>query len=71
MPTYDYRCRECSTHFEAYHAVMAFAPDCPSCGGKAQRVLLSAPAVHGSMVSGRETAMRALPQCGKGCRCCP
>ena len=71
MPTYDYQCRDCCTRFEAVHGVAAAGPDCPACGGTVRRILLSAPAVHGSMASGRELATRALPACGKGCRCCP
>ena len=71
MPTYDYQCRNCDTCFESMHAIAAVAPDCPACGGTVRRILLSAPAVHGPMAGGREQAMRALPECGKGCRCCP
>lgn len=71
MPTYDYQCRECHRCFEVHHALSAPAPACPACRGETRRLLLSAPAVHGAMASGRDAAMRALPQCGKGCRCCP
>ena len=71
MPTYDYRCHACGRDFEAFHALAAPKPPCPDCGGEAVRVLLSAPPVHGGMAQGREQAARSLPQCGKGCRCCP
>jgi len=71
MPTYDYRCLNCRTQFEASHAITAAAPHCASCGGKAERVLLSPPAVHGLQARGRDAAARSLPECGKGCRCCP
>lgn len=71
MPTYDYRCLDCRAEFEATHAITAALPKCTACGGKVQRIVLSPPAVHGSMVRGRDLAARSLPECGKGCRCCP
>lgn len=71
MPTYDYRCSECAAEFEACHGVAEPAPACRRCGGRCRRVLLVAPAVHGWMARGRERAARSLPECGKGCRCCP
>lgn len=71
MPTYDYRCILCHTDFEAHHGLSAPAPACHRCGGEARRVYLSAPAVHGAMARGRDLAVRSLPECGKGCRCCP
>ena len=71
MPTYDYQCRECGGRFEAVHSMTDIPPGCTRCGGSARRILLRAPAVHGLMARGRDMAIRALPQCGKGCRCCP
>lgn len=71
MPTYDYQCSTCKNRFEATRAILAAAPPCPLCGSKTGRVILAAPAVHGGMARGRELAARSLPQCGKGCRCCP
>ena len=71
MPTYDYLCTECRTQFEANHAIADTPPPCAACGGKARRVILSAPAVHGFQARGRDSAARSLPECGKGCRCCP
>lgn len=76
MPTYDYRCRQCGHSFEARHSIDACAPPCPSCGGTADKVILSAPAVHGYMAQGRELAVRSLepreahPSHGIGCPCC-
>jgi hypothetical protein len=35
------------------------------------RLILSAPAIHGAMARGRDLAARSIPECGKGCRCCP
>lgn len=71
MPTYDYQCSACETRFEARRAILASAPPCPRCGSKTKRVILAAPAVHGAKAQGRELAVRSLPQCGQGCRCCP
>jgi len=78
MPIYDYRCVQCSTPCEASHAMNAPAPDCPSCGGRAEKAILTAPAALGRMAQGRERAMQSLqasraqtrPAHGAGCSCC-
>lgn len=79
MPTYDYRCLRCETPFEASHAMSEPAPDCPNCGGRAEKAILTAPAMHGQMARGRELAMRSLLTSrtkdgpnghGQGCSCC-
>ena len=76
MPTYDYRCTQCALPFNAHHAIPAPRPDCPACGGASERVILSAPAIHGNMARGRDLAMRSLqtkpePEKthGPGCGC--
>lgn len=71
MPTYDYECDRCRTVFEAFHAASAPSPECPECGGLSTKHFMSAPAIHGDAAQGREQAVRSLPQCGKGCSCCP
>ena len=71
MPTYDYRCLDCQALFEVRHRTTERPSACPSCGGWIERVFLEAVAIHGTVARGRETAARSLPQCGKGCRCCP
>ena len=71
MPRYDYRCGSCQTAFEAVHAMSATPPPCPACGGTVERTFMQAPAMHGFMARGRERASKSLPECGKGCRCCP
>jgi len=76
MPTYDYRCTSCGSSFEATHGMGADGPACPQCRGPAQKVFLSAPAVHGYMARGRDLAVRTLePKSsgtahGPGCPCC-
>ena len=71
MPIYDYQCSACQGHFEARRALSADAPRCPQCGGPSMRMILSAPAIHGAMARDRDLAARSIPECGKGCRCCP
>ena len=71
MPTYDYQCRNCEMRFEVHHPMDAALPRCPACAGEAERIVMSAPVVQGLMARGRERAVSALPECGKGCRCCP
>lgn len=76
MPTYDYRCTNCLTLFQAYHAMSVGGPDCSACGAQPERVILSAPAVHGHMARGREEAACTLEKQetrtghGPGCPCC-
>ena len=71
MPVYDFECADCRSTFERLQSMSAPEPQCPRCGGRTRRTLLSAPAVHGAAVQGRDQAVRSLPTCGKGCRCCP
>jgi putative FmdB family regulatory protein len=67
MPIYDYRCPSCGLQFEARQAIAAADPDCPVCGGRVEKVILTAPAMHGRMAHGRELAMRSLdPKPGSG-----
>lgn len=71
MPLYDFECFECHAMFERMQRAPVPEPLCPACGGATRRAYLSAPAIHGAAAVGREQAVRSLPQCGKGCRCCP
>jgi putative FmdB family regulatory protein len=71
MPTYDYRCTQCGYQLELHQSMNASPPDCPACGDCLERWIRTAPAVHGRAAQGRDQAIRSLPQCGKGCRCCP
>ncbi|MCH7698298.1 MAG: FmdB family transcriptional regulator [Chloroflexi bacterium] len=46
MPTYEYQCAKCSNLYEKREGFDAPAQQkCPSCGGKAQRVIQAAPIV--------------------------
>ena len=38
MPTYDYKCPDCSHVFEAMHGVDDNIEDCPECGGRVRRL---------------------------------
>lgn len=71
MPTYDYRCLDCGTEYQAFHGIADPVPSCNNCGGDPQRIWVIAPAFHAAAARGREAAMRSLPNCGPGCRCCP
>lgn len=76
MPTYDYRCTKCQTQFQAKHAMNGVKPDCPHCGNEPDKVILCAPAVHGSMAQGRKAAestfekQESMNSHGPGCPCC-
>lgn len=71
MPIYDFRCEPCGQQREVHQPMNASPPVCPDCGRGMELCFHSAPAVHGGAAAGREQAVRSLPQCGKGCRCCP
>ena len=71
MPLYDYHCRDCGAEFEVLQRIDGPTPDCRACGAPTERVLRKAPALHLAAAAGREEAVRSLPSCGKGCRCCP
>ncbi len=45
MPTYDFLCENCS-YIEIHHSIHDEHPDeCPRCGGKIERMILTAPPV--------------------------
>jgi putative FmdB family regulatory protein len=45
MPTYDHACYECEYEWEDVYSIHADPPTvCPKCGGKARRVINTAPA---------------------------
>ena len=47
MPTFDFRCKRCSTVFEfARPFGSKTSPSCPACGSKSTEKLLTPPAVH-------------------------
>lgn len=71
MPIYDYRCPNCGQQREMLQSMSAQPPECSTCSGEMERWISTAPAVHGLAVQGRELAARSIPQCGKGCSCCP
>lgn len=71
MPIYDFLCKPCGQQREVYQSMNTSPPVCPDCGNAMKLWIRSAPAVHGGAARGREQAVGALPQCGKGCRCCP
>lgn len=77
MPTYDYLCTECKLQFEIRHSISAPNPNCTACGSVTERIITSAPAMHGNMARGRDLAMYSLqPESsqvdhvhGPGCGC--
>ncbi len=38
MPTYEYKCLDCSDVFETVHGMNESVESCPSCGGKVRRL---------------------------------
>jgi len=42
MPTYEYQCRKCQRHHEAFQSITAKPlTKCPRCGGKLKRLISS------------------------------
>lgn len=39
MPTYDYQCKECGHHFEAFHRVNETIAKCPVCSGTVEKLI--------------------------------
>ena len=68
MPLFEYACRECDRHFEAFVTADRSAA-CPSCASVNLQKLLSSPGMVGS--AGRKDA-EAIPACraqGGHCAC--
>lgn len=67
MPTYNYQCVKCNLQIKKNNKIYDVTPDCPACGGKTEKIFLSAPAIHGHMARGRELAIESLhPRSGDG-----
>ncbi|MFL6179976.1 MAG: FmdB family zinc ribbon protein [Actinomycetes bacterium] len=68
MPMFEYACRGCGQHFEAF-VTASRAASCPSCQGEDLQKLLSSPGMVGT--SGRRET-EAIPSCksqGGHCAC--
>lgn len=52
MPTYDYRCHQCETVFEAKHGFHDSPPPCPHCGSaNIAKHITTAPAIAGGIAT--------------------
>jgi len=67
MPIYEYKCDDCDGGFEKL-VFGSETPDCPSCGGKKVKKLMSACGFLSKGAGGEVTASTATaaPSCG-GC----
>jgi len=68
MPLFEYACRGCGRHFEAFVTADRTA-SCPSCEGSDLQKLLSSPGMVGS---GGRAEREAIPACksqGGSCAC--
>jgi len=68
MPLFEYACRGCGCHFEAFVTADRL-PACPSCEGIDLQKLLSSPGMVGT---GGRTEHEAIPACrsqGGQCAC--
>lgn len=66
MPTYAYKCEDCSEKYEIFFKVREDAQDikCPKCNSLKYKKIMSVTSI-GSATTGKAGA----PQCGTGC--CP
>ncbi|WP_443081457.1 FmdB family zinc ribbon protein [Thiohalorhabdus sp.] len=69
MPLFDFECPFC--HHLSEHRWQAGTPQptCPNCGHSMKKQV-SAPAVHGAMAQGRESAVRSLVTGKAASHCC-
>ncbi|NUN68577.1 MAG: zinc ribbon domain-containing protein [Bacteroidetes bacterium] len=72
MPTYEYRCTECSGQYEIFHKVREVESDviCPACGSPSHQRLMS---LTGMSMSGygssSASSTSSADSCGSG-SCC-
>ncbi len=69
MPMYDFHCPSCGHRFEAICPSDGPSPPCPACSRTPHRQV-GAPAVHGAMSRGRESAMASLQTASRPCPAC-
>lgn len=77
MPAYDYRCSECSHHFQTRKSMAQIDTEtcCPDCGSSETKRLISNVAIFSSS-DGIKRSLAAAPSCsgcsmvGTGCAGC-
>ena len=69
MPLFEYACRDCGRHFEAF-VTADRTPMCPSCEGTALEKLLSSPGMVGGAAR-KDTEAPACRAQGGQCGCSP
>ncbi len=70
MPIFEYKCATCESTYDIYHKVREVVEDveCPSCGSKHHKRLMSAPQV--SMGTSSGSGYAPAPSCESGGGCC-
>ncbi|HLA68173.1 MAG TPA: zinc ribbon domain-containing protein [Bacteroidota bacterium] len=58
MPIFDYQCSECGKTYDVFHKVREIVDDieCPQCGSKNHKKLMSVPMAAMSSASGRSVS---------------
>jgi putative FmdB family regulatory protein len=72
MPTYEYRCTDCSSSYEVFHKVREVTEDvvCPSCGSVSHTRLMSLTGMSmSSYSSASSSSYGSTDSCGSG-SCC-
>ncbi|MFA6455916.1 MAG: zinc ribbon domain-containing protein [Bacteroidota bacterium] len=72
MPTYEYRCTECSKEYDVFHKVREVAEDiiCPSCGSTAHTRMMSVTGMSmNSYSSSMSSTYSSADTCSSG-NCC-
>lgn len=72
MPTYEYRCDECSSQYEVFHKVREVESDvvCPSCGSPSHHRLMSLTGMSmNSYASASTSSYNSADSCSSG-SCC-
>lgn len=69
MPTYDYRCNDCGTHYDVFHKTKEIIEDivCPSCHSTQHRKLFSVVSIETSPRSDTSHSCAAEERGGECC----
>lgn len=71
MPTYEYRCGECSKEYDVFHKVREIEADvvCPVCNSTSHTRMMSVAAVSMNVYSSSSSSKNTAETCGSG-SCC-
>jgi putative FmdB family regulatory protein len=68
MPTYSYKCEDCTTKYEVFHKVREIEESviCPECGSEKSKRLMTAAGISGFSSTSKSFDMPMAPTCAGG-----